>query len=417
MRRWYRSGTAFVGLALVASLVAACGGGTTSGSGGPTGQSYCIGTDFPVSGTDGTEGLPAEHGADLAIAQAKLPNSNTLKVVNFDDAVNGAHNATQGATNVTTMIGNSCILAMVGPFNSGVAGAEIPIATAAGLGMISPANTNPGLTKQQYAQQYGYDFAKMHPSGKPEAYFRVPTTDDVQGAVDAQLALAAGFKKAYVIDDSESYGKGLADFFTQNFTSGGGATAGRDSITANNTAQFSSLVTKMAATSPDLVFFGGVTSGGGAALRAAMSAGSMASIPMYGGDGIAQDPSFVSIAGASAANGTVGTVAAPDIAGLTSSAAQSFASAFQAKYNAQAIAYSVNSYDAANIEIKAISDIISSGQTPTRALVLAKIAGTSYDGITGHISFDANGDNAGAKVLSVYKVTGGNWVFVKQVNG
>lgn len=416
MRRWYRGSTALVGLALIASLVAACGS-TSGGGGGVSGQQFCIGTDFPVSGTDGSEGLPAEHGADLAVSQAKLPNNNTLIVKNFDDAVNGAHNATQGATNVTQMVSDPCILAMVGPFNSGVAGAEIPIATAAGLAMISPANTNPGLTKQQYAQQYGFDFSKMHPSGKPEAYFRIPTTDDVQGAVDAQLALAAGYKNAYVVDDSESYGKGLADFFTKNFTSGGGATAGRDSITSANTTQLSALVTKMKATSPDVVFYGGVTSGGGAALRGAMSSGGMGSIPMYGGDGIAQDPSFISIAGSSAAEGTVGTVAAPDIAGLTSSAAQAFASAFQAKYNAPAIAYSVNAYDAANIEIKAISDVISSGQTPTRANVLSKIAGTSYDGITGHITFDANGDNSGAKVLSVYKVTSGNWVFVKQVNG
>lgn len=412
MRRWYRGSTALVGLALVASLVAACGSST---GGGAKGQTFCIGTDFPVSGTDAGSGKPAEDGANLAISQAKLHGGNTLQVKNFDDAVNGVHNATQGATNVTNMVSDPCIIAMVGPFNSGVAGAEIPIATSAGLAMISPANTNPGLTKQQYAQQYGFDFSKLHPSGKPEAYFRIPTTDDVQGAVDAQLALQAGFKKAYVVDDSEPYGQGLADFFTQNFTSGGGSVAGRDAISSANTAQLASLVTKIKATSPDVVFFGGVTATGGPNLKTAMTTGGL-TVPLYGGDGIAQDPQYISIAGATAAEGTVATVAAPEIAGLTGSAAQAFSSSFKAKYNTDPIAYSVNSFDAANIVVAAINSVIDAGQTPTRANVLAKIAGISYDGLTGHIGFDANGDNTGSKVLSVYKVTGGQWVYVKTVN-
>jgi branched-chain amino acid transport system substrate-binding protein len=222
------------------------------------------------------------------------------------------------------------------------------------MAMISPANTNPGLTKQQYSQQYGFDFTKLHPSGSPEAYFRIPTTDDVQGAVDAQLALQAGFKKAFVVDDSEPYGKGLADFFTANFKSGGGAIAGRDATSATTTAQDPALVTKIKATSPDLVFFGGVTATGGPNLKTAMTTGGL-NVPMYGGDGIAQDPQYISIAGNAAAEGTVATVAAPEIAGLTSSAASAFSSSFKTKFNTDPIAYSVNAFDAANIEVAAIA--------------------------------------------------------------
>lgn len=400
--------------ALFVAGIAGCGavGGTSSAKGG----TVCIATDFPVSGTDATAGLPAQNGAVLAAQQNKtLHGGYTLQIKTFDDAVNGAHNATQGATNVGKMATDSCILAMVGPFNSGVAGAEIPIATQAGLAMISPANTNPGLTLQQYAQAYGFDFAKMHPAGQPEAYFRIPANDVVQGKEDAQIALDAGAKKAYVVDDSESYGKGLADFFTQYFTAGGGATAGRDSITGANTTQLAALVSKMAATHPDVVFYGGVTSGGGAALRQAMSSGGMSSVPMVGGDGIADDPSFTQIAGASA-EGTTGTVAAPDLLGLNSNpAANKFVADYKAAFNTDPIAYSVNSYDAAMIEIAAINKVIDSGKAPDRASVLANIASTSYDGITGHISFDQYGDNAGAKVFSIYTVKNGQWTYVKTV--
>ncbi|HEX5441939.1 MAG TPA: hypothetical protein VFW76_13705 [Ktedonobacterales bacterium] len=53
----------------------------------------------------------------------------------------------------------------------------------------------------------------------------------------------------------------------------------------------------------------------------------------------------------------------------------------------------------------------------TRSSVRDEIAGISYDGITGHIAFDANGDNAGQKVFSVYGVgTDGKWAFVRIVN-
>jgi branched-chain amino acid transport system substrate-binding protein len=415
MRKWYRVGALAIGVTLAVGALAGCG--AVGNSGTTNGGTVCIGTDFPVSGTDATSGTPAQNGAVLAADQAATLHGNyKLQVKTFDDAVNGVHNATQGATNVTKMVSDPCILAMVGPFNSGVAGAEIPIATAAGLAMISPANTNPGLTLQQYAQKYGFTWTAMHPSGKPEAYFRLPANDVVQGQEDAAIATQANYTKAYVVDDSESYGQGLADFFTQYFTQGGtGTVLGRDAINGSNTAQLTALVDKMKATSPQVVFYGGVTANGGAALRLAMSTNGMSAVPMIGGDGIAGDPGFIQIAGNSA-QGTTGTVAAPDISGLTGNpAAQKFQTDYQNKYSTAPITYSVVSYDAANIEIAAINSVIDSGKAPTRANVLAAIANTNYNGIIGNIRFDQNGDNSGQKVFSIYTVQNGQWVFVKQV--
>jgi branched-chain amino acid transport system substrate-binding protein len=397
MGKRHRLSALFVGLGLSMVIFAGCGA-VGGNNGTSSGGAVCIGTDFPVSGTDGSEGTPAQNGAVLAVDQnAKLHGNYTLTVKTFDDAVNGAHNTVQGVTNVTKMVQDNCIMAMVGPFNSGVAGGEIPVATQANLAMISPANTNPGLTLQQYAQTYGFNFTQMHPSGDPEAYFRIPANDVVQGQADAQIAVQAGTLKAYVVDDSESYGKGLADFFSQYFTQGGGTVLGRDSITSANTTQLASLVAKIKAKNPTVVFFGGVTSGGGAALRQAMSSGGLSSVPMVGGDGIAQDPSFIQIAGASA-EGTTGTVAAPDLLGLTgNSAATTFVTAYKAKFNADPIAYSVNSYDAAMIEITAINKVIDSGQTVNRVNVLSQIAKTDYTGITGHITFDQYGSGSSSR--------------------
>jgi ABC-type branched-subunit amino acid transport system substrate-binding protein len=53
----------------------------------------------------------------------------------------------------------------------------------------------------------------------------------------------------------------------------------------------------------------------------------------------------------------------------------------------------------------------------TRAAVRDEVAGISYDGVTGHIAFDANGDNSGNKVYSVYGIgADGKWAFVKLIN-
>jgi len=301
----------------------------------------------------------------------------------------------------------------------------MPITNSAGLTMISPTNTNPGLTLEQYAAANGIVFSQLHPAGLPDAYFRTCGNDVVQGAVDAAVALAApvSAKTAFVVDDNTTYGVGLGNYFTQTFTSKGGKTVGsRTSITAAQVSNLTSLASTIAGLNPDVVFYGGVTSGGGGGLKKALVAAGYTK-PMVGGDGIADDPSFLTTAGSPAAGNTYGTVAAPDTSTLTSAADTTFKNAYTTfvagKPNNQLLPYSVMAYDVANIEIQAITNVINSGQAVTRANVRSAVANINYSGLTGQISFDANGDNSGPKVFSVYEVdpTTQMWVFKTQVNG
>ncbi len=423
MQKWYRLVLLALGVAALATALGACG--TTTTTSGLPGGTVCIGTELPTSGTDGSEGQPAENGADLAVKQnPDLGSGYKLEVRNFNDVspTTGIHDGPTGAQNVQQMLGINCIMAFVGPFNSGVAGAEIPVAAGGGLAMISPANTNPGLTLQQYSTTYGFNYATLHPAGKPNAYFRIPANDVVQGTVDADLMYNAttatpaglGAHSVYIVDDKESYGVGLADFFKAEFTKDGGTVLGRDEITANGASQLPSLATKILATHPDAVFYGGVTSNNGGLLKAQLVQAGYKG-PMVGGDGIAGDPGYLSQAGA-AANDTYGTVAAPDTSTFTSGAAAQFVTDYKAAFNAAPGPYSANTYDAAKIEIQAIKGVIAAGHAPTRANVLAAIAGIDYTGVTGHITFDQNGDNAGNKVFSIYAVKNGAWVFLESVN-
>jgi branched-chain amino acid transport system substrate-binding protein len=406
-------------LVMVLTL-AACGSSSTGGSGGN--KNISIATLFAVSGTDAAAQLPAQYGVDLAVSQANLPGGYKLSVVHTNYEGASGVDTTIAAANAQTLVSNANVMAIAGPFNSGAARVSMPITNAAGLTMISPTNTNPGLTLQQYAAANGIVFSQLHPAGKPDAYFRTCGNDVVQGAVDAKAALAAPIsaKSAFVVDDNTTYGVGLGNYFSSTFTSNGGKTVGsRTSITAAQVSNLSSLASTIAGVNPDVVFYGGVTSGGGGALKKALVAAGY-NKPMVGGDGIADDPAFITTAGSAAAN-TYGSVAAPDTSTLTSSADATFKSAYTAfvagKPNNDLLPYSVMAYDVANIEIAAITSVINSGKPVTRANVLTAVAATNYSGLTGQISFDPNGDNSGPKVFSIYEVVNGAWVFKTQVNG
>jgi branched-chain amino acid transport system substrate-binding protein len=409
---------------VVAVSLASCG---TSSGGGSVNKNLVIATLFATSSTDAASQLPAQYAAQLAVQQASLPDGYklTVQTENYESAAGSGPDTSVAATEASALVANSNVVAIVGPFNSGIAKVTIPIINQATLTMISPANTNPGLTLQNYAAANGITWGTLHPTGLPDSYFRTPGNDVVQGKVDASVASSAPIsaKSAFVVDDNSVYGIGLSNFFTSSFEADGGHTVGvRESITAAQVSNLTSLASTIVAANPDIVFFGGVTSGGGAGLKKDLVADGYTK-PMVGGDGIAGDPAWVTTAGAAASGNTYGTVAAPDTSQLTSAAAASFKTAYNTfvagKTDGQLAPYSAMTYDVANIEIQAIKNLINAGKPVTRANVRNEVATINYSGLTGDIHFDANGDNAGQRVFSVYYIAPNTnaWIFKTQVNG
>ena len=406
--------------------------GAGSGNGGPTAgatatrhpgvsnQHFVIGTDLPVSGAgaEATAALAAQYGVDLAITRnADLGNGNTLTVIHMDDmGTNGADPAT-GAKNVQTLIANPQVMAIVGPFDSNVAAVEIPLVETDGIVEVSPNETNPGLTQRQYASLYAVDFTRLHPAGAQEYYFRIPGNDVVEGRVDAQLALQQlHAKTAFVVDDDTAYGKGLAEYFTQAFTAAGGKIGGAHaSIPSSQAADPGALAASIKSANPDIVYYGG-DAPVGAALKLALAQQGFQH-PLVGGNGITADPRFTQGAGTAAAN-SYGTAVALDVAALTSTPGQGFLNAFETVYPAEPLLpYSAMAYDAAMVEIDAIKSLIAGGMPVTRASVRDAVAAIHYDGASGQIGFDANGDNL-HPVFSVYATDGsGVWSYERLVQG
>jgi branched-chain amino acid transport system substrate-binding protein len=408
-------------------LLAACGTSNNSstvpgGAGGDLASctgSVTLASDLPVSGSDASDGKPTQQGAQLAITQAnnnKLLGGCTVKFTPKDDSsvALGKHDPQQGAQNITELAGDSSVLGVVGPFNSSVALAELPISNKANLAQISPSNTNPGLTIP--GSNPDINTASLKPTGVT-TYFRVCTTDIGQGKADAQEAYQTlGTKKAYVFDDQETYGKGLADQFIKFYQAAGGAIAKRVSL-PGDTKDFSTQLTEAKNLGVDVIFFGGTSSNGGGIIKKQMAGAGLTSVKYVGGDGIV-DSEFFTQAG-SGAEGAYGSVAAPDPTKLTSAA--QFVTDYKAAYNSEPGAYSANAYDAMNVLLQAVKKSITdnggkllTSSTAFREAVRKNVAATSWDGAIGHTTFDANGDTSNV-LLTIFVAQGGKWVYSSTV--
>ncbi len=378
-------------VAVVALVASAC----SSSSGTPAGTVVKIGIELPLSGAELPNGDPTLKGVQLAIEQNPVPGFDVQLNIK-DDALNGKHDPQTGATNIGQLVNDSSVFAVVGPFNSNVAQAEIPVSNAAGLIQCSPANTSPDLTK-------GASALALRPSNPTKiAYVRVATTDDIQGQAGADIAYnVVGAKTAYIVDDTETYGKGLADQFETTFKALGGTVVGHDGVGASGQSDYTALLTAAKAKNPQFVYFGGVTATGGGLLRKQMVQNGMGSIPFGGGDGIsdgsaATASSFLNVAGPDGDMNTYMTVAAvhdiPDAA--------KFASDYKAKFGAEPGAYSASGYACAQIFLQALKASGSADREKIRSYVTT--TSNTFTTVLGNVSFDANGDTS-QHVISDYK--------------
>jgi len=402
---------ALVIVAVFALVGSACSSATSSptgsGASSAANKTVTLGVDLPLSGAETPNGDPTLKGVQLAVKENPVPGY-TVNVLAKDDALNGKHDPQTGATNIGQLVTDSTVFAVVGPFNSNVAQAEIPVSNSAGLVQCSPANTNPALTK-------GADALALRKTNPTKiAYVRVATTDDIQGQAGADIAYTvAGAKSAYVVDDTETYGKGLADQFVASFTKLGGTIVGRDGVGASGQSDYTALLTSAKAKNPGFVYFGGVTATGGGLLRKQMVQNGMGSIPFGGGDGIsdgsaATASSFLNVAGADGDVNTYMTVAAiHDIPN-----AAKFQADYKAAYNAEAGAYSASGYACAQVFLQALAKV---GGDREAVRNYVTTTANKFATVLGDISFDANGDTS-QHVISEYKFdpTTKDWKYFQQ---
>ena len=360
-------------------LLAGCG------QSGASSKTIKIGCAVPLTGDQAQIGIDTCKAVRLAIDQANekgfgIPGYQ-LEILELDDQ----HNPAQAVNVANKFTSDRDVVGVVGHFNSSCTKPASAVYHEAGMVQISPASTNPEISKQGF-----------------ETFFRVAATDDVQGPKGAQYAAhELKVKKIFVIDDKTTYGKGLADEFEKEASKLNLDILGHEGITQGD-KDFTPLLTKVKSLGPDLIYFGGIYPEGALLLRQARGLG----IPstFMGGDGLAT-PIFVQLATPEIAEGTYTTMVGGDTKKLPD--AQQFIKDYEARYGPVG-QWSAYGFDAANILIAAIRK---AGIKDRTAILKAMREIPSFHGVTGAIRFDAKGDNLN-QFIGVFKVEKEKLVYI-----
>jgi ABC-type branched-subunit amino acid transport system substrate-binding protein len=216
-------------LAVLASMglvVAGC-----SSDGGDSSGPLKIGSLLPETGNLAFLGPPEFAGVDLAVQEINDAGGVLGQPVEHLRGDSGDTSTDIAQQTVDAHIAAG-VSAIVGAASSGVSLTVIDKITSAGIVHFSPANTSPDLTT--YADD-GY-------------YFRTAPSDTFQGAVLGQLMAKEGASNAVFLNLDDAYGNGLAKY-------GLAAFSGTSTQVVYNpqAAEFSADVAKAKAANPDAV--------------------------------------------------------------------------------------------------------------------------------------------------------------------
>jgi branched-chain amino acid transport system substrate-binding protein len=296
MNRRIRALTVLAAAAATAVAATACD--SSGGDGGSAVTEVVVGIDLPMQGSSKDASDSTVNAMKLYMKQAGDKAGKykvTLKVYDDSTAAAGKWDAAQCTKNANDHVANATEVAVMGTYNSGCAQLQIPVLNQDPNGpmlMISHANTNPGLTK---AWEPG-EPAKWYPTNVRN-YARVVTTDDYQGKAGAQMAAKdLGVKHCLVLDDTETYGKGVAKQFADEATKQGIKvdTAAWDAKATNYNALFNKAKTD----GVDCVFTGGVfdNNGGQLVKDKVRILGDNKAVKLIGPDGFVGYPEFDKLA-------------------------------------------------------------------------------------------------------------------------
>jgi len=339
-----------------------------------------IAVAVPLTGDVGTEGQGVRRAVEMAVEEAnaarRLPYR--VEVVAFDDRADPKE-----AGNVANLISaDPSIVAVVGHYNSGCCIPAAQVYNRVGLVMISPACTNPKVTRQQLEASW---------TG-PRTVFRVVPTDDVQGSFTADFAAKKlGLKSFAVIHDKTAYGQGLAEEFRRQFEADGGKVVSFDGITIGD-KDFKALLTRIKTGRPDAIYFGGLYTEAGLLLKQAKEVGFAGKF--FSGDGSKTDSLF-DVAG-DAANGAYLTITGIPVEYLPT--AKTFLENYQRRYPGVPVKpFDHFGYEAVNILLEGLARTAPDAEKlketyKLRDRLRETIRELRYTGVLGTTSFDEKGD-------------------------
>lgn len=375
-------------------------------AGGESSTVIKIVSSLPRTGSANAQTTTIVNGIKMALGEIEYKIDNyTIEYQDWDDASSkkGDWDPEIEAANADKAVKDSDIMVYIGTYNSGAAKISIPVLNKAHLLMISPANTNAGLTKPGKGEPN--EPQVYRPSGVIN-YFRVVPADDIQGMVGAQWAKKLGIAKAYILDDRGLYGKGIADIFEKTCAELGIEVLGHEGFDPKS-QEYKALLTKIKGRGAQLVYVGGTTqSNAGQLVKDSRSIGY--DVKFMVPDGCFEQ-SFIGAAGAENCHDrvhvTFGGVPPEKLTGK----GEEFYKAYRKMYNSAPEAYAAYGYETALVAIAAIKK---AGKKDREAIRAACATLKDIDGALGRWSFDENGDTS-LKVMSGQIIRNGKFEFAE----
>lgn len=343
-----------------------------------------LGVIGPMTGDYSMYGTAVAEGAKLAAKEINAAggvNGATIDIIDYDskgdktEAVN-AYNRLRDQDGIKGLIG--------GTF-SGETLAIKEIAVGDNMPVLSPTATHNDVT--------------LNASN----VFRACYTDPYQGATAAKFATEQlGAKTAAVLYNIEdAYSDGLANAFNTKFAEIGTVTDFEGYTTKD--ADFKAVLTKIADKDPDVIFLPDYTAKVGVILSQIKELGiDVIAIGGDGWDGIEADYADVA-EGHYFANHYAKTDSAQIV--------QDFIAAYEKEYGKTPSALAALGYDSTYIMAQAMEK----AKSTDAQKVIDALAKTDGDYVTGHITFDANGDPV--KSISIIQIVGGEHKLAAKVSG
>jgi branched-chain amino acid transport system substrate-binding protein len=333
-----------------------------------------IAIEGPFTGPVAQVGLEQLHFAELAVANDNKANGTNV-TLNQDDT---QLTPSIAVTKTNAIIASSAVAA-VGPAGSQEVEAVGPLFGKAGLAFVTGSATLPALTT----------------SGKNPTFFRVVPDDDVQGPQDAHYVINHLHPKAVlIVDDDEAYSQGLVSTIIPILKKAG-IKVNHQTINGTDTGAtlanaLSSLVTSQLNSSETVTILPWQAAAN--AQQFGLDAKQQGkTTTLFGTDGT-DSPSQFKIPGSYVSN------FGPDIANNKSALDKSIVKGVT-KYGPYG-AFGLPTYEAADVEMKAIASVCKAGNTPSRANVLAAIRKTHIAATANPlgipIGFQSDGDLAGS---------------------
>ena len=328
-----------------------------------------IGHAAAVTGPVAYFGKDTENGARMAV---EALNARGVKIggkkVSFQLMAEDDGGDPKQATSVAQKLVDAKIHGMVGHETSGTTIPASKIYHAAGIPQISPSSTSPKYTQQGF-----------------NTSFRVVANDVQLGQALGRYAIEGmKAKRVAVVDDRTAYGQGLVTEFSRSLQKQGGSVVARE-FTHDKATDFSAIITRIRASKPDLVFFGGMSATAGPMLRQMKQLGM--NVRMMGGDGLCSDE-IHKLSGGTMADGQVVCAEAGGVQGEAKAGMDRFRADYKKRFGIDVQINAPYAYDA----VMTLAEAMVKAGSSAPAKYLPVLAGIQTRGVTGPIAFDAKGD-------------------------